>query len=426
MTSEHGRGQSETGVATGARRQPRDVSERARYRLVPSAVTPVGAKAVAGGCLNQLRGTGRDQFRTQIRSALDGDTAATYTSFRRALADCLQTMAASGDGGSVLVPSFCSSDYPDAIDGAGLETERYDVDPATLGADLDSLQSDSFDDVLAVVAVNVLGYTSRMDELARVCASQDVYLVEALGYAFGAEYRGQPLGTFGDCAVLNFQQGKPIPVGGGMVVSQDPALTFSDEGRPAVAANVGLLSGYAALSRPRLYGLYDRFGQRLLSALGAGRPSTHPESKEDVAYDPPYATMSDFQGAVGSAVLEHLPAHRRHRAETARFYDDTLAGIDSLERLDTVDGLENHQYVRYPVLAASTALRDRLVTRLDAAGVQASILYDWPPMEASTTPGGATLQHRLLTVPTHPYVTGADRHRIGHVLRETATEWGDQ
>lgn len=398
----------------------REQLNRASFRYVPSAVTPIATNALARGCLGQIRGEGRAQFRTRIRSVLGGDSAATYTSFRRTLAACLRTMAATRDETTVLVPSFCSSDYPDAIEGVGLETARYDVVSETLEADLESVRSQSFDDVLAVVAINVLGYTSRMDELASLC--EDTYLVEALGYAYGSDYEGQRLGTFGDCAILNFQQGKPIPIGGGMVVSQRPALPFSDEGRPAVDANTGLLTGYSILSRPRLYGLYERVGKQLLSAVGGSdRPSTHPESKLNVAYEPPYATLSNFQGAVGCSVLDQLPQHRRQRAETAQFYHEALSDISGLDSLDPVDGLENHQYVRYPVVAESTTLRETLADRLDAAGIQASILYDWPPIDNAVSPGGSTLQDRLLTLPTHPYVTDADRERVVRILTDTAT-----
>ena len=116
--------------------------------------------------------------------------------------------------------------------------------------DLDAVASRRDDDVFALVAVNVLGYTSPMREVAAFCDDRDLCLVETLGYALGSSYRGRRLGTFGDRAVLNFQQGKPIPVGGGMVVSRGATRRLTDRGRPSVDPNVGALAGYAAVEHP--------------------------------------------------------------------------------------------------------------------------------------------------------------------------------
>jgi perosamine synthetase len=317
----------------------------------------------------------------------------------------------------VVVPSFCSSDFADAVEGVGLEPVEYDVDPGTLALDPGSLREALGEDTLAVVAVNVLGYSSDMAALAATCRAAGVPLLEAIGYAIGATYEGRRLGTFGDCAVLNFQQGKPIPVGGGMVVSHDPGLEFEDAGRPAVGPNVGLLAGYAALGRPRPYYLYRRLAAQLEDAGLAGRATTHPEPKFDVEYAPPFATLSNFQGAVADRLFRRLDDHRRERAATARFYADALADCPGVELVTPVDGLSDVQYVRYPVRIHPESRRDRVQAALDGAGVQATALYDYPPIDADAFPGAARLQRSILTLPTHPYVDDGDRRRIVATVR---------
>jgi len=413
-----------------ARRQTDAASDRLRprrFRLVPPAVTPVRGSDVAAGVAGQVRGIGRDRFRQAVEELLDAASSATYTSFRRALAAALRELHATADGDRrrVLLPAFCSSDFAAAVAGVGLEPVRYDVDPATLARDRASLADALDGGALAVVAVNVLGYGSPMDDLAATCEAADAVLVEALGYALGTTYRGAPLGTFGDCAVLNFQQGKPVPVGGGMVVSRNPDLHFADAGRESVGPNVATLAGYAALSRPRPYYAYRRL-QGVLSAAGwDGRPTTHPESKHDVGYAPPFATMSNFQGAVGRRVFERLDDHRRRRREAADRYAAALSDCSGVDTLDAVPGLADHQHVRYPVLAASEALRDQLRGALADAGVQATTLYDWPPIDAERFPGAATLQRRILTLPTHPYVGERDLETVVATIRAetTAERW---
>jgi dTDP-4-amino-4,6-dideoxygalactose transaminase len=398
------------------------------FRRLPPAITPVSTRDLAVGIADHRLGLGREAFRTEIGATLGASSTATYTSFRRALAACLHELAATTDEEQtdVLIPAFCSADYPDAIDGVGLRPRRYDIDPDSLSARLESLTGLPTDDALAVVVVNVLGYGSRMDEIEAYCRANDIYLIEALGYAYGATYDGDRLGTFGDCAVLNFQQGKPIPVGGGMVAARNQELEFGDEGRPAVEPNVATMAGYAALGQPRPYYGYS-VATSLLDRLGVSpaRPSTHPESKFDVAYEPPFATLSNFHGAVGRRVLENLDAHRRQRAATAGVYAEELADCPHIRHLTPVAGLENHQYVRYPLAVDDTELRAEISDALAAVGVETAALYDWPPLSADEFPGAAQLQDEIITLPTHPYVDAADRQLIVETVRDVATAAAD-
>lgn len=387
------------------------------FRRVPPAITPLRGTDLAAGYLDHRSGRGLEQFRDSIVEFLDATGCGTYTSFRRALAACLLELRETSAERTVAVPAFCSSDYRDAIEGAGLEMRRYDVDPGSLAADLASLKALPFDDLLAVITVNVLGYTSPMASIARTCARQDTYLVEALGYALGASYEGQRLGTYGDCAVLNFQQGKPIPVGGGMVVSQSDSLGFDDEGREAVSHNALVLTGYTFFSHPRPYDVYSRVTGLVNEYLDTDAvASTHPENKFDVAYERPFKTMSNFQGAVGVRVFERLAEHRRQRLANANYYREVLDGVQGLEQLSETPGTETHQYVRYPILVEPER-REQLQRALAAVGIGATTLYDWPPIDETEFPGGASLQSRILTLPTHPYVTADDRRRI----RDTIT-----
>ncbi|AWB28314.1 DegT/DnrJ/EryC1/StrS family aminotransferase [Halococcoides cellulosivorans] len=400
----------------------RDGRRARRWRLLAPAVTPITTGDLAAGIKGHAKRSGRAAFRRAIVDALDAAHAATYTSIRRALAASLIALADDREGDRVLIPAFCSPDFPAAIRGVGLGVDRYDVDPATLAADPAAVEGAIGPETLAVVAVNVLGYSSPMARLAAIASRADSALVEALGYALGSRLDGQPLGTFGDCAVLNFQQGKPIPVGGGMVLSQSGGPQVADAGRPAITANVGVLAGYAALSHPRPYYAYTRVRDGL-ARLGHSidRPTTHPEGETDVAYDPPFATVSNFQGAIGRRVFDRLDRYQRHRQRVARQYDASFAELSGVQTIEPIDGLERHQHVRYPLLVASSDCRERLLAALADAGVQATTMYDYPAIDPDQFPGAARLQREILTLPTHPYVDQRDVASIVGTVRRVVT-----
>jgi dTDP-4-amino-4,6-dideoxygalactose transaminase len=415
-----------------------DVGQRRRtrqYRLVPSAITPVGLGDVAAGLGGQLQGRGRDSFRRDIEQFLDANNSATYTSFRRTLAGCFHELATKSDDdrNEVLIPAFCSPDYPDVIEAIGLQPVRYDVNPKTLACDPDAIKEEIGPDTLAVVSINVLGYGSPIADLAARCDRHDAYLVESLGYALGTTYEGDRLGTFGDCAILNFQQGKPIPVGGGMVTSQAPELEFDDHGRPAIRANVATLAGYALLSHPRPYYAYSRVKDRL-NGVGdlSERATTHPGSTSKGSLAPPFETISNFQGTIAGHVFDRLDEHRTHREQTARYYDKQLADCPGVDRVVPIDGLSTLQHVRFPLLTETESLRNRIRKALGTVGIQTTKLYSWPAIDSSEFPGAGALQRTILTLPTHPYVDDRDRRLVVETIRETvgipgdATETQDQ
>jgi len=396
---------------------------RDQARLVPPAVTPIRTGDVAAGLWGQLRGTGCEEFRARLEWLLDGESSATYTSFRRALGACLLELSESDGPETVLIPAFCSPDFRKTIEGVGLEPREYDVEERTLAADLSEIEAKAGPDTLAVVAVNVLGFSSPMTDLAALCEEQGCRLIEALGYALGSKYEGEPLGTFGDCAVCNFQQGKPIPVGGGMVISQRADLEFSDRGRPAVRPNLLSVSGYAAFGRPRLYYLYKQVAETVDSYRDSNeRPTTHPASKLGVEFSPPFATMSNFQGSIAQRVLARNAKYRRQRARVAVYYERHLRDCRGIRTVTSVEGLSSHQFVRYPLVAASTALRDAMLEALRDAGIESTTLYHWPVIDEEQFPRAARLQQGTFTLPTHPYVDETDRHRAVQTVLQTLTE----
>lgn len=405
-------------------REPRGSPRR--LRALPTAVTPITAGDLLAGVAEHARGRGREALRDAVRERLDGETAATYSSYRRALAAALRELdaATAPTRSTVLVPAFCSSDFAAAVNGVGLDVRRYDVSARTLAADLESLRSRLDDDALAVVAVNPLGYGSDVAGMRERCDDAGAFLVEALGYALGATYEDRPLGTYGDLSVLNFQQGKPIPVGGGMVLTRNPALSVSDADRPSARPNLGALSGYAALGRPRPFAVYRRARAALAPR---GEPaSTHPDAKGEVAYDGPFRTMSNFQGAVACRVLNRLPETRRRRAANARYYREAFRAFEHADLIEPLAGVGDHQWVRYPLLVASNELRGEIRRTLEKEGVQTPLLYNWPKVRRREFPGARALQRRVLPLPTHPYVDERDRRRIVATVEDVAAAYADR
>ena len=88
----------------------------------------------------------------------------------------------------------------------------------------------------AIIAVHLAGNPCDMDALRAVADRHKLVLIEDCCQAWGAKYRGRPIGTVGDIACFSLQNSKHITTGdGGMVGSSDerfgPLLQpFGDKG----------------------------------------------------------------------------------------------------------------------------------------------------------------------------------------------------
>lgn len=379
--------------------------------FMPAAVTPFRYGDLVKATRDHLRGRGLDGFERDVCTYLDATAAHSYTSFMRAIYACLHQLRDGNTGEKVVLPRYSCPSFAHAILAAGLEIQYCDVDPRTLTIDLDHLRSLPTDGVLALVCVNHFGLANPMNEIERYCEREDVYLVEDLGYGLGTEYEGARLGTFGDLSVLNFQEGKAIPVGGGMAVRSGSESPTFPRDRPKSRPNLGMMLGYRFFSNPVAY-----YGFMMGSlALGANVrkrfsmedtiQETSGEYDYDFEHDEPLYAISDFQGSLGASILDRLADYKARRAENAAKIEEGLSDLGHVRPVRELPKLSDPHYIRYPVLI-ERGRRDDFKERLLAAGIEASSMYTEHgiDIDADAYPGSAEISERLLTLPCHPNV----------------------
>src|SRR5207248_9674519 len=90
----------------------------------------------------------------------------------------------------------------------------------------------------AIIAVHLAGWPCDMDSIMALARQHQLKVIEDCAQAIGAQYRGKPVGSFGDCAVFSFCQDKIISTGGegGMLVTNDQDLhqrawSYKDHGK---------------------------------------------------------------------------------------------------------------------------------------------------------------------------------------------------
>ena len=94
----------------------------------------------------------------------------------------------------------------------------------------------------AIIAVHLAGWPCDMDALQALAKRHGLYLIEDCAQAHGAQWRGRPVGSFGDASAFSFCQDKIITTGGegGLLVLSDTAAwerawSYKDHGKSHAA-----------------------------------------------------------------------------------------------------------------------------------------------------------------------------------------------
>jgi len=128
-------------------------------------------------------------------------------------------------GDEVIVPSFTFSTTAAAVVATGATPVFVDIEPTTLGLDMDAVEAAVTPRTRAVFVVHYGGVAPDMDRLAAIALRHGLAVVEDNAHGLGARWRGRETGTFGIMAAQSFHATKNIQCGeGGALLLADPTL----------------------------------------------------------------------------------------------------------------------------------------------------------------------------------------------------------
>ena len=161
------------------------------------------------------------------------------------------TLKAFGIRGEVIMPSFTFFATGHAAAWNGLTPVFADCDPHTWNLDPRAVEKAITPSTSAILAVHLYGNPAPVTELEWIANKYGLRLLFDAAHAFGATYRGQPVGQFGDAEVFSLSPTKLLVAGeGGLVCTNDALLAH----RLRAGRNYGDLGAYD----PMLLGLNAR------------------------------------------------------------------------------------------------------------------------------------------------------------------------
>jgi len=391
-------------------------------RLVPPAGTPVSlgllGRIIAQGVFSP---DSEDELSAALRQKFVAGHIYLVNSGRTALTIILKAMArlAGEKRDEVIIPAYTCFSVPAAVARSGLKIRPVDIDSRTLDYDYEKLAGQDFSRVLAVLAVSLFGLPNDWDNLHRMTGENGIGIIDDAAQSMGATFKGRFRGTLGEAGFFSLGRGKNLSAySGGIIMTdrRDLAEIISEEvgclDYPSLAESLtaaGKLGLSVLFAHPRLYWI-----PASLPFLGIG----------ETIYDPkfPMARMRPVSGAALSVLLPRLEEIIEGRRKVA---GRLAAGITEAG-VYTVPGYTGSDYPvgpRLPVIAPGRQKRDEAVRLLRRIGISASPMYPSPitaidgmtghlVISGDDYKGAQVVAGRLLTVPTHSFMTAGDIDKV--------------
>jgi perosamine synthetase len=130
-----------------------------------------------------------------------------------------------GAGDEIILPSFTIISCASAIVRAGAVPVVVDCQADTWNLDPNLLAAKITGRTKAIMVVHIYGLPVDIDPVIELARRHNLFIIEDAAEQHGQTYKGRPVGSLGDIAVVSFYPNKQITTGeGGMVLTNDKAL----------------------------------------------------------------------------------------------------------------------------------------------------------------------------------------------------------
>lgn len=267
-----------------------------------------------------------------------------------------------------------------AIVRAGATPVLADIDPDTAMLDPKSVRRCLTVRTKAIVLVHLYGQAGPIESILAIAKNHEIHLIEDCAQAHGAQYKGQPVGSFGSFGAWSFYPTKNL----GAIGDAGALTTSSSE----LAAKASALRHYGQTEphRHQLLGMNSR--------------------------------LDELQAAMLRVRLQYLAGWTQRRREIAKLYHANMRN-PQVRVMPAPAEAERHVHHLFVITCPQ---RDSLQAHLKAQGVDSLIHYPipvhWqePCRLLAHDPEGLryTEQHTAtcLSLPCHPQMTDDDVERV--------------
>lgn len=311
-------------------------------------------------------------------------------------------VAGIGEGDEVITTPISWVATSNVILSVGAKPVFVDIDPLTRNIDLNKIAAAVTSKTGAIMPVYLAGLPVDMDQLYAIAQQHQLRVIEDAAQAFGSQWNGKKIGSFGDLVSFSFQANKNLTtIEGGCLV-----LNNLDEAKLA--------------EKFRLQGL-----------------TRHGMDGMDVDVLGGKDNLTDVNAVIGLHQLKQLPTYQARRSALARRYFDVIAaqlksnGLDKLSLELPIQNFTETNWHMFQVVLPLEELdcdRAQVMTELKELGIGTGVhypaitgftLYQNQGYKTSNTPIAERIGRSILTLPLFPDMADADIDRIAAGLAQT-------
>jgi perosamine synthetase len=336
------------------------------------------------------------------------------------------------EGSEIIFPALTFWVMPEIARVRGLTPVFADVDPVTFNITSRGFERAITARTVAVVPTHLWGLPCDMTEILDIARQNDLRVIEDCAHALGAQYRGRPVGSFGDAAVFSLQTFKPLNAyGGGVAVTREPQLGS----RIAALARMEPAPDRKTIEHRLWHGRVMRIATRppvftwtmfpLLYACTRLRLSLDMYFWEAIRplepLPPDYRQrLSNVQAALALEGLAHLDTWTTRTQQHAARMSAVLGAVPGI-RVPIVPGDRTHAFYQYCAYVPS---RDDVVDACLRRGVDIETLHVDLCSELElfgqptwAAPGARSMTHTI-QIPVYEALDDERLERVAQVVRE--------
>ena len=341
-------------------------------------------------------------------ATLCGTDRAVCLNSQTACAELALHLIGVGEGDEVITTAYTYTATASVVCHVGAKLVLVDTQPDSFEMDYGKLADAITERTKAVIPVDLAGVPCDYDRIFEVVESKrelfkpEGEIQSALGrvavladtaHAFGAKYKGMPVGSVADFSAFSFHAVKNFTTAEGGALTWRPLPGVSDE---------------KIYKRLQLYSLHGQSKDALAkSQLG---------SWEYDVIGPWYkCNMTDIAAAIGIAQFDRYPEMLEKRRRTAERYDAAFRplGIKTLEHYNASHASSGHLYItRIPGI--NETQRNEIITKMAERGVFCNVHYKPLPMftayknlgfDIADYPNAYAYYENEITLPMHTTLT---------------------
>jgi len=287
------------------------------------------------------------------------------------------------EGDEVITTPFSFTATANSILFCGARPVFCDIDADTFNINSEKIEEKITSRTKAVLVVHLFGNPCDMDRIKEICDKHNLLLIEDACQAHGAEYKGQKIGSIGDCGVFSFYPTKNMTTGEGGIITTNSADIDK---------------------KCRIIRNHGQDGRDNQVSLGYNY------------------RMTDIQAAIGVEQLKKLEGFIEKRIANAKMLNNGLKGVKGIVT-PKIQAETRHVFNQYTIRVTKEfkISRDELIQKLKDAGVGAFVYYPNPIYKQKyyrdlgydeTLKNVENAAKEVLSIPVHPGVSKKDIETI--------------